>query len=264
MPDALNLLQINAFLEMPPLIPVILILVFGIMLQCAAGFGYGMFIVPLLVLLGLEPYEAITIALVTGVVQTSLGSFLLRRHVMWKQIAWMLAVAALAIPLGVFTLKHLSTTSPTTVRRVFGAIIFVAVLVQWLGNWKPSDRFHPFWGVGATALGGYMSGLAGMGGPPVVIWIMSHTWSNERSRATLWAFFTGMVPIQLALFYSQFGREIVDAAGLGLVLIPAMLLGVPPGLWIGHRLSKPRLRQLAFVVLLLISLYAMFNPAPPA
>jgi uncharacterized membrane protein YfcA len=202
-----------------------IVLVLGSALQSAAGFGFGMFAIPLLIMFGAESYEAIAMISMCGTVQTVIGVYALRRHVHWWQV-----------------------------------IVLCAVLAQWLWRVRPRDHLHRGWGIGATTLCGYMSGLAGMGGPPVVMWVMAHRWSNQRSRATLWSLFTGLTPFQFFFLTRQFGEDVLYAYRDGAMLSPVMLLGILPGLWIGHRIPKPLLRQISYTILLLISLYAIGQP----
>jgi len=107
---------------------------------------------------------------------------------------------------------------------------------------------------------GTMAGLAGMGGPPAVMWVMAHTWESAKSRVTLWMLFIGLAPIQLLFLTIQFGEDVPRAAGTGILLAPACLLGLIPGLWIGKRLSAKQLRILAEVLLLGISTSAILRP----
>jgi uncharacterized membrane protein YfcA len=236
------------------------VLVLGSTLQSAAGFGFGLFTIPLLIMLGCRSYEAIVMISVAVGAHTLVGVIVLRRHVRWKRILVMIALACVAQPAGVAVLGVLAEQNRDTVRRVFGAIVLLAVLLQVGLRVKPRERVHPTFMVGAMLASGFMGGLSGMGGPPAVLWVMAHRWSNPESRATLWAFFGGTTPVQLALLWREFGPPVVDATGLGLAFIPVTLVGLLPGLWIGHRISKPRLRTISTIILAAIALYALLSP----
>jgi uncharacterized membrane protein YfcA len=236
------------------------VLALGCMLQSAAGFGFGLFTIPLLILLGCRSYEAIVVVAVAATMQALVGVIVLRRHVRWKRILVMIALSCAAQPFGVAVLGVLAEQDRSTVRRVFGAIVLLAVLLQLVLRVRPRDSVHPLVTVGAMLASGFMSGLSGMGGPPAVLWVMAHRWSNPESRATLWAFFGGTTPVQLTLLWLEFGPPVLDAAGLGLALVPASLVGLLPGLWIGHRIPKPRLRAVGMVILTAIALSALLRP----
>jgi uncharacterized membrane protein YfcA len=241
------------------MISIAVVLALGSMLQSASGFGFGLFTIPLLILLGCRSYEAIVMVAVGAAAQALVGVIVLRRHVRWKRILVLIALACAAQPFGVAVLGVLAEQDRSTVRRVFGAIVLFAVLLQLTFRVKPRDRLHPSVMVGAMLASGFMGGLSGMGGPPAVLWVMAHRWSNPESRATLWAFFGGTTPVQLTLLWREFGPPVVDAAGLGLAFVPATLVGMLPGLWIGHRIPKPRLRTISTIILVIIALYALLG-----
>ena len=239
----------------------LIVLILGSALQSAAGFAFGMFAIPLLILAGAEAYEAIAIISVCGTIQTVIGIWSLRQYIDWMQVVLMTVMAAIFIPAGVLALGALADAVPVSViRQVFGSIVLCAVLVQWVWRVKPRARLHWGWMATAMPVSGFMTGLSGMGGPPAVMWVMSHTWSNQRSRATLWAFFCATTPVSWISLHQRFGDEVFTAIGNGVLMSPVMILGILPGLWLGHRIPKPRLRQISYVILLLVSLYAILQP----
>jgi uncharacterized membrane protein YfcA len=107
---------------------------------------------------------------------------------------------------------------------------------------------------------GVLSGVSGMGGPPIVLWLMAHKWSNDRIRVTMWTFFSSMAITNLFWLYYRFGAPVLHAAGIGLLFFPVVLLGTVPGMWAGNKMSHTALRRLAMAVLVLIALYAIVQP----
>ena len=97
-------------------------------------------------------------------------------------------------------------------------------------------------------------GTCGMGGPPLVLWSMSHNWSNQRTRAFLYSVFGPTIPLQLALLYVIFGSDVGLGLLVGAMLLPAVFLGAFIGLHIGNRLSKPLLKTVAYIMLIAIAL----------
>jgi uncharacterized membrane protein YfcA len=247
-------------MEPHQLIVIAVLLALGSMLQSAAGFGFALFSVPMLLLIGCQSFEAIAIVSVSAAAQAVLGVTLLRRHVHWPRILAMIALAGLGVPLGVAVLGMLADQDRAVVRRVFGGIVLVALALPLVMRVQPRDSLPRGAMVGAMLASGFMGGLSGMGGPPAVIWVMAHKWSNQESRATLWSLFAGMMPVQLLLLWREFGAEVGSAAILGVLMVPATLLGAFPGLWIGHRIPKPRLRLISLLLLAAIALYALLRP----
>jgi len=236
------------------------VLILGAALQSVSGFGFGMFAIPLLILAGCRSYEAIMIVVVGVTVQTTIGVYQSRMHIDWKQLAALVVLAGAMIPVGVFVQYQITQLEPDTIRQIFGGIVLAALITQWLWRVTPRERLHWGWSVPAMFSSGFMAGLAGMGGPPAVMWVMAHDWSSRRSRATLWALFASYMPLELIFLYHRFGEGVLTAAGTGLLLAPLTVLGIIPGLWIGHRVSKEHLRRLSYLILLCVSLYAIVQP----
>lgn len=237
-----------------------LILAAGGAVQSTAGFGFGMFAIPLLIRLGTPPPEAITIVAVCAVGQALIGVYQLRSHVNWRQVVILTLLAVTTLPLGVWLLDLVVQLERRHVRQVFGLVVLIALVAQWLWRVKPRASLHWGWCVGAMTTCGVMAGMSGMGGPPAVMWVMSHRWSNQRSRATLWSLFASLTPLQLFLLHHQFGTDVLRGLGTGAMLAPVTLLGIIPGLWLGHRMSKDHLRRLSQAILLLVALDALLSP----
>jgi uncharacterized membrane protein YfcA len=99
-----------------------------------------------------------------------------------------------------------------------------------------------------------------MAGPPIVLWAMTHEWSSQRTRATLWAIFLIKTPLIIFFLYQRFGPVVLQSALLALAMVPAVLLGTIPGIWIGNRLPKRWLRRLALALIVLLGLYMVAEP----
>jgi len=237
-----------------------IILILGSILQGAAGFGFGMFAIPLLMLIGQQPYEAIVLLSICGTAQTFTGACTLRKHIDWPMMIRLIIISAAALPFGVWALEAITFLDRDVIRQIFGGLILTVLIIQWVWRIKPQEYLHWAWSILAVVLCGFMAGLSGMGGPPVVMWVMAHRWSNEKSRATLWTLFTGLTPVQLFFHYQRFGEPVLTAIENGALLIPITFLGIIPGLWLGRKIPKPILRRISYIILLIISLYAIGQP----
>jgi hypothetical protein len=108
--------------------------------------------------------------------------------------------------------------------------------------------------------GGLPAGLCGMAGPPIVLWAMSHRWSSQRIRATLWAIFLTMTPLGIFFLYQRFKSVVLQSALLALAMTPAVLLGTLPGMWIGNRIPQPWLRRIGVALLVVLATYMICQP----
>jgi uncharacterized membrane protein YfcA len=236
------------------------VLALATVLQWAAGFGFGLFAIPLLLLFGLEPEQAISVIIITAGTQMISGLWRHRREAEWRQVLWMVPFIMAAQPLGVWVLGEITVLDKTTVQSIFGGILLLALAVHWWVKPTPRDRLHPAWSAGAAAAAGGLGGMAGMSGPPLVLWVMAHRWSAWKSRATLWALFLLGIPTNLTFLILRFGSAVVDAAGMALWYIPVVLVGMLPGTWLGNRIPKSTLRRLAFVILFVVGVWALSKP----
>ena len=230
------------------------------MLQSAIGFGYALFATPLLVLIGIPLPNVITLVATCSLFQSMFGVIDLRSHVPWRLSLMATLIRGLSLIIGILLLKILVGLSTLHIRMAIGCILCSLVAMQLLYRPAPRPQLHWAWGGLAFVSSGLLSGFCGMGGPPLVIWVMAHDWSNPKSRAFLFATFTAAIPIQLVLLGISFGRSIIESFVLALLLTPLVYLGSALGLSIGNRISKERLRWLAYAVLLIIGISAIVPP----
>ena len=80
------------------LVAVGILLWFSSMLQSAVGFAFGLFAVPMMLWLGLDPQEVVAIVLGAAFLQTASGVYHLRRHVPWRRIVLPFLSSAVTLP----------------------------------------------------------------------------------------------------------------------------------------------------------------------
>lgn len=229
-------------------------------LQSSIGFAAGLLAIPLLNMSGATLPEAVSMSLVASAVQTLTGAYRLRRLIAVRRFLRPVAIRTVALPIGVYTLWSIRDADPGFIKQLIGAVILVFVVVQWSANVRPQDHLHPLWEWLAFGGSGFTLGLVGMGGPPIVLWVMAHRWSSRRVRAFLFfVYLTGMVP-QALLLMLAFRGEALFAGAAGLLLSPFILLGTWAGLAVGDRIPRTPLRRIAYLVLLLIGLSAVLGP----
>ncbi len=237
-----------------------LVLAGGSLVQSAAGFGYALFSATLLVLMGFAPHAAIPIVAVAVIAQAVVGIWHHRKELQWGMVFKLTALTMLSLPFGVWVLGMTTELGPERVRQMFGAALLVVLAMLVVLRPRPRDHVPAPWTVAAMCAGGFLSGACGMGGPPIVLWVMAHRWSNEQTRVTLWAIFALMVMPTLVVLSLRFGVVVWEWAGLSLLFIPAVVVGAIPGIWLGNRIPKPLLRRIAIVLLMMIGLFAIGQP----
>ena len=113
----------------------------------------------------------------------------------------------------------------------------------------------------AGTIGGFLSGLCGMGGPPMVLWVMAHAnWTSRQMRASL-LFFAVIVSPTNVLFYGLAYPKTSPQAMLDVLwVLPFVLLCALIGLWAGNKLNRHILRRVMLAVLWIMGLMSLVAP----
>ena len=237
-----------------------IILCVGAMLQGVVGFGFGLLSIPLLMWLGVSLPHAIAIVIPLVFFQTGFNCLRRRDDIPWRSTIEMSTVRALSLPLGVWLLSKIANFDVARAKQVVGIFLLLTVLSIWLFRPTPKDRLARSWTVIAGILSGICAGMVGMGGPPITVWVLSHSWPAARQRAFLWSTIMLLAPVQLILMWFKFGDSIRETVVMAILMIPPVLVSAWLGGKAGDRLDRTRLRNVAMVALLLIAIRNIAAP----
>ncbi|MEX2173214.1 MAG: sulfite exporter TauE/SafE family protein [Pirellulaceae bacterium] len=248
-----------------PYSPTELLLVAGILLassvvQGAVGFASGLFGIPLLMLTGISLPNAVAISLVASAVQNCTAAWQLRHQIDYRRDLRPMLIRFALLPLGALALWWVGQAGKEGASLMVGVVLLTMLALQWWLAVPPQPSLHPAWEWLAFGAGGFLLGLCGMGGPPMVLWVMAHDWPMPRARAFMYYLFATGMPLQALLLWLLFGNDILWAMLVGLVTLPVLLVGIHIGLAIGNRLPDRLVRGLATAVLLLIAVSAIASP----
>ena len=230
------------------------------LIQAMIGFAFNLIAIPLLIWSGFTLAESVAITAIPILVQLSLNSWKLRRHIVWRDLPLPVTVRFLTLPVGVTLLYTINTLDTATIKQVVGVILLGIILVQLFVHFKPRDRFPPVWDWLAFGLSGIMLGMIGMGGPPVVVWLMAHGWQPLRTRAFVSVLFLVAAPVQIALLYWKLGEHVGHAFGLGVALLPVVIVATLTGIRIGNTFDRKRLENAVIFFLFLTAIMSILSP----
>lgn len=138
--------------------------------------------------------------------------------------------AALAVPFGIYFLANMSSDA-------FGWIVSVCVLFllgMLMTGWRYKGELTPRLTIATGGLGGFMSGFAGIPGPPVIMLYMSSRLPISVIRANFLLYLLAIDVVMIAVFWGA-GLFIWEIAVLGLIAgVPNVLANM-----IGARLFNP-------------------------
>jgi len=244
------------------LVIAVLVVMLASMVQAAVGFGAGMIIVPVLIWAGMPIGQALAFMSAAVFTQLSVKLWRYRREVPWREVLWPMGAARVVgyVP-GFALLWWLSGESTALVKQAVGAMLLVTLCLQVGLRVKPRERLSAGWGWLAGLVGGTTAGAVGMGGPPLVLWVVAHDWPSKKARLFLWASFWVCMPIQIVVLVLMFEpMQQLRLMGLGLATLPAALLGTAAGLWLGTRIPRRQLRWAMIALLVVLGVVSLVGP----
>lgn len=241
---------------MPPIDPAqswaLAIALLGGLVRGTTGFGAAMVMTPPLALL-LGPRVAVPVSLLleTFAALTMLPAAV--RLARWRVIGPIGAAAVLAVPLGGWLMAY---ADALTLRRLIAATVVLFSLALFSGR-----RYHGPRRLGTTltlgTLSGAMLGATSIGGPPVILYLLSGPDPAAVTRANLTLY---------VMLISAAGLVMLAATGVltratghqALLLAPTFVVGVLAGSRLFARFSDQRFRQLTILVMCSVALYVLF------
>ena len=215
----------------------------GAFIQTTTGFGFGILVMIFYPQLLPSVLMSVTVSgmlsLQTNVV-TMLRYF---RHIAWKKLLWpMLCYAVVSFAAIRFSMGQ----ADALMKRLLGVmLILLSIWFLFFGK-RVRIRPTPAAGLAAGALSGLFSGLFSIGGPPIVVYLLSSAESNEEYMATTQTYFT------ITSIYALTVRALSGLVTLESLKFAALgILGVAAGVFLGRRvfqrLNADRLRMAVYI-----------------
>ncbi len=235
-----------------------IILFGGSIVQGTIGFALGMIAVPLLVEVGYSLSQAVALTTLAIGIQVTFGAWQLREHIPWHDVKMAALLRYLTVPVGIWLLLQFENMDADAVKGLVGCGVLLGVCLRMLApGQKTRDLPLPL-SAAAFALSGFLQGLVAMGGPPLVLWTTTRSFSAQQARAFTKTLFLLNAPLQVLLLVLLSQTMSADVLGTALLLTPLIFVGTTIGVRIGNRLSKARLNAIALALLVVIGLSAIF------
>ncbi len=235
------------------------ILATGALLQSAVGFGLPLVSVPLLLLAGHSLPTAVSLSFGAALMQAAHGCYIGRDLIRWRLTLSLATIQWVTVGLGVAAMGLLVKGDPARVTQAVGALVVLAVTALWVLRPEPRDQVGAGWGVGAAATAGFMGGLVGIPGPPMVLFAMAHRWAPDVFRSFLWSQFLLILPVYAAALTFWFGLSMLGWFGLGVALAPVVWVGSWAGRALTRHWNARRVRIAATIVLYAIGVASLLR-----
>jgi uncharacterized membrane protein YfcA len=207
------------------------------------GFGFGLAAVPMLSL-ALPPAQVVPLVVTLQVIIGGVGLRAAWGECDWRSVGQLSPGLVLGVPVGLLILTEVPAN---LVRLTIGGVIAFSVWLIHRGLRLPPNpsRLVSF-GVGLAS--GVISGLASMGGPPVVVYLMAVGHSAARMRATAIVYFmlagcVSFVPMAIRGLITR------DVLVWSVASLPVLFGGSRVGTWAFFR-AKPRHHRMVALITL--------------
>ena len=189
-----------------------------------SGFGFSAMVIAASGLVT-NPLNFVAVVVVLETVMSVQAARGAGPHVDWRRVWWLLAGAAVGLPLGLWVLTGVTEDTARAVISVYVLIMCAVLLLGW--RMRAEVR-----GPGNVAAG-LVSGLAnapGMGGLPIAAFFAAQPMQASVFRATLIAYFP-LLDLYSAPLYWYAGLVSWDTLWAALIALPLTALGN----WLGGR-----------------------------
>ncbi|MEM7631222.1 MAG: sulfite exporter TauE/SafE family protein [Pseudomonadota bacterium] len=157
---------------------------------------------------------------------------------------YLLGGAAVGLPLGLWALSFLAP-------EVFGWLVSCVVLVLLslvMTGWRYRGALPPRAVAGVGSVGGFLGGVAGVPGPPVIMLYMASALPIAVIRANFLLYLLGIDLLMIAVLL---GAGLLDMVALtvGVLLVPLYMLANVAGAWVFDPGAERLFRAVAYLVI---------------
>ena len=182
------------------------------------GWGGGMVMMPLMTLL-FPPVESLGLICVGGILLTAQMYPAALRIVNWREMRPLYIALLIMTPMGGVLLLYLD---PGLVRRIIGiAVVVAAILI--MSGWQYRGRRGASAAAAFGSAAGLANGFAGVGGPPFVIYVLSHPDGPGVQRANI-VIGAGLQIMLITLTLTVTGAIGWEILVKGVILAPPQLI----------------------------------------
>ena len=237
------------------------ILGLAVFIHMSVGFGSALWAVPALLWLGLAHPQAVPMVSTSAMIAAIMGTRALREHIKWRHVIPVVVGVALFMPVGVGMAWLMHEHLNAEIRQLVGGVLVAILIAQQTIHPRPRGRLHWGWGVLAGGMGSVLSGLCGMGGPPVALWVLAHdNWSARQMRGVL--IFSALISTSMnLLWYALIFPDIAPAAiGRSLWCTPVLIVCTLLGIWAGGHMNRQLLCRVMVLILWLMGIASIVTP----
>jgi uncharacterized membrane protein YfcA len=197
-----------------------------------------------------EPKPAVAATVVLSVVVNLLVLLQVHGHVNYGRLPGLYAGYLVGAVPG---LLFLEVVSGEALQITLGIVVIVATIILYARPTIDAGHDSLLGRMAAGAASGASATATGIGGPPVVLYLLGRELEVQRFRATLQAYFLPISIVTLTLFVVV-GRIDEDVLIAAAVATPAIFAGVILGAWLRGHIQAEFFRRIVVGLLVVMSI----------
>lgn len=223
----------------------------GGLLRGFAGFGFGLAVVPILIVT-MPPAHAVPAVLIHEVLFGALALPEVRHAIAWDKLATLVGGSLLGTPMG---LAMLDLVPADIMRLVVGLTIVASVILLWRMPRPVGALSTVNLGV-AGVLSGILNGSTAASGPPPIVLLFASDLPSREVRSLLIVFILASATIAIVLA-ALAGLVTAPVVATATVMLPGVLVGSWTGRRLFERLGAGHYRRISLVLLSTVSVAAL-------
>ena len=219
----------------------------GAMVQAISGFGFGILAMTAMPFFMPTYSSSLGVSNMLGFTNALFVSIKMRKHTNWKVL---IAPLTAYVFTNFLAIRLSLNQSEDVLIKILGTFLILLGIYLFFFNEKVKIKPTTRNGVIAGLLGGVLSGLFGMGGPPLVVYLLAATKDQYEYMATIQTYFavSNCITLVIRIFSNQITLQMIP---LYLVGIVAVVLGITCGLKLFSRISAAAVKKIVYVVIAL-------------
>lgn len=218
-------------------------------IQALTGFGFSLFLLPVLMLF-YSSHEAVILSLALTFISHTLMLGFIYRHVNFRAVSLMFLMCIPGIYAGSILF---GLVNALWLRYLVSAMTILFSLFLLFQPARP-----PLQEKAGAILAGFLSGLfsalLSTPGPPIVLFAVDQKYRKEVFRASLGAFFLAVTPISLLVHTYANSSFTLPLITKSFAMIPPIILGNALGLWLFPHIPPQHIRNMALLMLLCLGM----------